>query len=288
MDILDKILQDSKSLNETRNFDLKNFKKQYINKRQPIVLKGYANKWSALGKWNFDFLSNLEIKDTVRLEIGNVIQNDINVKRMDFKSYINALRENQEDGKKNKAYLSMFNLFGYFPELLEDVDLSILTNYTKYNTPGAWIGPAGTVTGFHWDSSDNILSQVMGRKLILLVSPKFKKAMYPSDKYDYDSHASQVDINAYDEVKFPRFKQVEIKKVILEPGDTLFVPRGWWHYVKSLDTSVSVSNFGSYRHGYTYYKEFIGYRLHMRGYYKTADCTCHKMVDGKRVTIGRM
>lgn len=31
------------------------------------------------------------------------------------------------------------------------------------------------------------------------------------------------------------------KVIILEPGDVLFVPWGWWHYVESLDNSMSVN-----------------------------------------------
>ena len=37
------------------------------------------------------------------------------------------------------------------------------------------------------------------------------------------------------------FKKAEYIEGILGPGDGLFIPVGWWHYVRSLDVSFSVS-----------------------------------------------
>jgi HSPB1-associated protein 1 len=38
------------------------------------------------------------------------------------------------------------------------------------------------------------------------------------------------------------FKGVKsCRKIILEPGDVLFVPHKWWHYVENLDTAVSIN-----------------------------------------------
>lgn len=31
------------------------------------------------------------------------------------------------------------------------------------------------------------------------------------------------------------------KNIILEPGDVLFVPQGWWHYVENLETAISIN-----------------------------------------------
>ena len=121
--------------------------------------------------------------------------------------------------------------------------------------------------------------------MLLLVSPEYKKEMYVSKKYDFDAVGSQVDINNYDESKYPKFKNVKFYSVLLEPGDSIYIPKGWWHYVKSLDASISVSNFGYFLKEIftTYALLWIQVRLHMRGLYRTKQCTCHVLVDGKRV-----
>lgn len=100
--------------------------------------------------------------------------------------------------------------------------------------------------------------------------------MYPSDKHIFEAVASQVDINNFDAEKFPKFKNVDFKIAILEPGDILYLPQKWWHYVQSLDTSISISNFG-----YTKYESFtrklyerVKHSLHKRGYYKVRNCFC--------------
>ena len=37
------------------------------------------------------------------------------------------------------------------------------------------------------------------------------------------------------------FKQLDYLDCILEPGEMLYIPVGWWHYVRSLSVSFSVS-----------------------------------------------
>ena len=51
----------------------------------------------------------------------------------------------------------------------------------------------------------------------------------------------QVDIDAPDLEQFPKFADLKHWDCILEPGDMLFIPNKWWHYVKSLTVSFSVS-----------------------------------------------
>lgn len=50
-----------------------------------------------------------------------------------------------------------------------------------------------------------------------------------------------MDIDAPDLEKFPQFAGLEHWDCTLEPGDMLFIPSKWWHFVKSLSVSFSVS-----------------------------------------------
>jgi lysine-specific demethylase 8 len=40
---------------------------------------------------------------------------------------------------------------------------------------------------------------------------------------------------------FPLFQEAEFVDCILEEGECLYIPVGWWHYVRSLSISFSVS-----------------------------------------------
>ena len=67
------------------------------------------------------------------------------------------------------------------------------------------------------------------------------------------------------------------KKVILEEGDAIFLPRGWWHYVESLEPSINVSIHYWRLNGI--FKDLITglikMFLHNIGLYKKHDCACH-------------
>lgn len=43
------------------------------------------------------------------------------------------------------------------------------------------------------------------------------------------------------EERFPGFKEAEYVEGVLGPGECLYLPPGWWHYVRSLSPSFSVS-----------------------------------------------
>ncbi len=277
MNIVSEIVEKSKSVEQVDTIDTAIFKKEYFNKKKPVIIKGFANTWGAKQRWNLDFFLNLKDDKDIYLLSENFIQDDNRYKKASFKDYIQKLKDAENNnGDAVKDYLTTLDIFQYYPELKKDIDFSFFETHTKVNDITAWIGPANTISGFHADTANNVYAQIKGRKMFIISSTKFNKQMYPSKKHIYGAVASEVDINNFDADKHPLIHNVDFQIATLEPGDILFVPQNWWHYVQALDSSISISNFGyTAMEVYTLkLKERIIQSLHKRGYYKANNCFC--------------
>ncbi|XCF05119.1 cupin-like domain-containing protein [Tamlana crocina] len=271
MNILNEVLELSQPVDEVTSLDSKTFKNKYFNKK-PVLIKGMAKDWGATKTWDLDFFLKLKNEKEVDLLSGNFIQDDNRYKKSSFQSFIQKLKDAEEKQEDIKDYLTTMDIFKYFPDLKNDIDFSFFENHVDINDVTAWIGPKGTVSGFHNDTGKNMYAQIKGKKMFIIVSPKDNKKMYASSKYINGGEASEVDINNYNAEKFPNFKKARFIKVILEPGDVLHVPSKWWHYVQSLDTSISISDFGF--SNFEMFKIRAVDYLHRRGYYKSKNCFC--------------
>lgn len=90
----------------------------------------------------------------------------------------------------------------------------------------------------HYDTCDNILIQVSGRKRIIFYPPTEALNLY------LDGDKSKViDIDSPDLKLYPDFANAERFEAFLEPGDIVFIPALWFHNVTALDFSISVNVF---------------------------------------------
>ncbi|WP_035818097.1 cupin-like domain-containing protein [Janthinobacterium sp. RA13] len=112
------------------------------------------------------------------------------------------------------------------------------TYFDKMGPPRFWVGPAGTVTPLHCDYDDNIFAQVWGRKRIFLSPPHHDAFLYPSEA-NAILFGSPFDPEAPDFQRFPLARQATMIECLVEPGDMLYVPAGWYHQVRALTFSLS-------------------------------------------------
>ncbi|KAI8076908.1 uncharacterized protein BX664DRAFT_389623 [Halteromyces radiatus] len=237
---------------------------QHINQKlaTPLHLQcGLMNHWPACTTrpWtDIDYILQLAGDRIVPIEIGSkytdVCWQQKMVRMEDFiNDYIipSNLDNQQDEKKKPIAYLAQHNLFDHIPLLENDISIPDYCYaepqsnewYLQRPPPDVikhcWFGPKGTVSPLHQDPYHNLLAQVVGRKYIRLYSPIHSSALYPYE--GIMSNTSQVDIDDPDLESYPRFAEADYVECILKPGEILYIPPKWWHYVQALDTSFSVS-----------------------------------------------
>lgn len=106
-----------------------------------------------------------------------------------------------------------------------------------------FVGSKGTVTPFHSDGMQTAayLCQVIGRKRCYFVSPDQHAKLYPR-KFRRQFGMARVDYRKPDLDRQPLFRDVVVEETVLHPGETLYVPSGYWHAIESMDASISYSH----------------------------------------------
>lgn len=110
--------------------------------------------------------------------------------------------------------------------------------FDKIGPPRYWLGPAGTVTPLHCDYDDNLFAQIWGSKRIILSPPHHDEFLYPREA-NAILFGSPFDPEAPDYERFPLARQASMIECLVEAGDMLYVPAGWYHQVRSLAFSLS-------------------------------------------------
>jgi hypothetical protein len=109
------------------------------------------------------------------------------------------------------------------------------------NLPAYFFGAPGSDTRIHYDFDwvDLLLSHFKGQKKVLLFDQKQNECLY---RIPGTVH-SAVDFGRLSELRefFPKLEQIHGYEVILEPGDTLYIPKGYWHHITYVSGSFSIT-----------------------------------------------
>lgn len=247
---------ESSSLNRQCDIEIRQrpsiqqFKSNYFD-RAPVILSDCMNQWPSMTKWNRpEYLLNTCKNRIVPIEIGKNYTNENwsqeLVKFDDF--FRRQLIDYQPSTSKRVEYLAQHNLFDQIPALRNDI---ITPEYCcvsdnecsdeKFDVDiKAWLGPEGTISPMHIDDKHNLLCQVFGSKHIILAAPKDSVHLYPHEG-DMLKNTSQIDAEHLDFDRFPLLRNVKFYSLTLHKGEMLYIPSKWWHYVRSLSRSFSVS-----------------------------------------------
>lgn len=220
------------------------FRTVFYARNRPVKMLGMIDDWPALQKWSPQYFRETYGDQTVEVIASrNSDPNyELNLEShrqiLQFSHFIDRVLS-PDTG--NDCYLVANNhLFerSCFKTLLEDVGPlpGFLQTHNRASHSYLWFGPAATITRLHHDELNVLFFQIYGSKRFILISPDQTPWLY-----NEVGVFSEVDVENPNFERHQLFRYVAPVEIVLNPGEALFIPVGWWHHVRSLDVSISVS-----------------------------------------------
>jgi len=217
-----------------------------LHQNRPFLVRQMCRTWKGVDLWGIPCYWKSGFPcGYVPAEIGGYRSPDFDVVIISLKDYAEYLTSPLKD---RHIYLAQFDIFRHFPFLEEDVlplpDFFYMAG--EEITRFFFMGPAGSFTPLHRDPKPNFLAQVVGEKYIRLHPPDVGPSVYQSGSGNVSHITLDVTFPCNQMLDdFPHYSDCPRFDCILTPGDVLYIPPGWWHFVKNKKVSISVSHFMS-------------------------------------------
>lgn len=155
--------------------------------------------------------------------------NDVHAVSMTFSQFIDRLRA----GERCYLHQAPLKQFGELSRDLHDLGRLVVVPLFGINL---WAGRK-TRSGLHFDGAENFLVQLFGRKRAVLIPPGFGRHLRVLPDNPSKSRLSAIEIETLGGIlaRIPRWRAG------LGPGDALYIPPGWWHYLSSDEMSISIN-----------------------------------------------
>jgi hypothetical protein len=201
---------------------------------RPFVLAGGAKDWPSASLWSLDWLAGTHGALPVTVSLGGLSVSDGFATR---DTTLAAFLEQLGHGDARDAgFLGTVDLGRHIPALKEHTRFPPTGAIRALSHTNYWIGPPGWLSQLHCDFAHNFLVQVRGRKRVELYAPSVVPA---ADQCRPTWYSCSATWDYPDAPPAPR--PPPDFDAVLEPGDILFIPYGWWHRARYLETSIAVN-----------------------------------------------
>lgn len=218
----------------------KDFIKNYVKPQRPVVIEHLVDDWPATEKWNFEYIKNKVGDKEVPLYDDRPVDykdgfNEAHAK-MKMSDYVELL---QREPTKYRIFL--YNVLKEVPELQEDFDYPDVGLRLMKSLPMLFFGGENSHTFMHYDIDlANILHfHFQGKKQCILFPFEEKKYLYKVP-FSLITHES-IDFSNPDFDQWPALQKAQGYEAFLEHGEVLYMPEGYWHYMRYLTPGFSMS-----------------------------------------------
>ena len=212
----------------------------YFKPQKPVVIEQCIKDWPAYTKWNLDYMKAIAGDKIVPLYDDRPVDykdgfNEPHAK-MKMSEYIDLLKS-----QPTKYRIFLWNILKEIPELQKDFEFPDFGLKLMKGLPMLFFGGSDSHTFMHYDIDlANIFHfHFEGKKQIILFDQKQSKYLY---KIPHSLITREdIDFANPDIQKWPALQKAKGYDTVLNHGEVLYMPEGYWHYMKYLTPGFSMS-----------------------------------------------
>ncbi|MFH6603344.1 cupin-like domain-containing protein [Maribacter algicola] len=212
----------------------------YFRPQKPVVIERTIEDWPAFQKWNLDYMKQVGGEKIVPLYDDRPVHHEDGFNephaRMKMSDYIDLLKS-----EPTKYRIFLWNILKEVPELQDDFTFPDFGLRLMKKLPMLFFGGRNSYTFMHYDIDlANIFHfHFEGIKECILFSPSQTKYLYKVP-HSLITHES-IDFSNPDYEKWPALQRASGYRTQLKHGEMLYMPEGYWHYMKYLTPGFSMS-----------------------------------------------
>lgn len=227
-------------IERVKTISKEDFYKNYVKKQKPLVIEQLTHDWPAFEKWNLHYIKETAGEKTVPLYDDRPVShkdgfNEAHAK-MKMTDYINLLLREPTNYR-----IFLYNLIKEVPALKNDFKWPDIGLRLVKQLPMLFFGGENSRVFMHYDIDySNILHfHFHGKKRCVLFAPNQTPFLYKVP------HAlisrEDIDFDHPDFEKWPALKKAQGFVCELNHGEMLYMPEGYWHYMKYVTPGFSMS-----------------------------------------------
>jgi len=216
------------------------FVKHYLKPQKPVVIEKFDGGWAAHTKWSLAYIKEKAGDHMVPLYDDRPVHHKDGFNephaQMKMAAYIDLLKK-----EPTKYRIFLWNLLKKVPALQKDFNYPDFGLRLLKTVPMLFFGGTDSHTFMHYDIDlANIFHfHFEGQKECILFPPSENKHLYKVP-YAIITHEG-IDFSNPDLNRWPNLKIAKGYKTLLKDGEVLYMPEGYWHYMKYKTPGFSMS-----------------------------------------------
>lgn len=220
--------------------------------RRPLIFAGAKHDLEFLRSWDLDFLAKMDTKVPVQKPEADGVNYFINYEQMPMSEVVERIR--QGDG----VYIGAKKITG--PKgVRSDVDglggladkmlMPKWIDVSRIHNANFWLGAGNNNTLLHYDAWDSVLLLGMGEKEFVVFPDTESPRMFQYSAFNFKAlvegrvlHSKIKPLNIQKPYQ-KEFSKAKGFRGTVKPGEVMFVPAGFWHFVESTGTNIAINFF---------------------------------------------